>query len=213
MLAARADAMNGLGDPGAPAAYSVEMALSPKPDRVVLAVRRAKALILAGDIPAAIEVLATVESVPAPALGQLWVTRGLAWWCTGALDDAQNAGLEAKRLAEEGGNVRDFVDATMVLAMVAHERGTWPQRVSLDLLDLHVRPDLAAVVMDAHLCVAESYLYGGVPYAEVIRFAQDLQHQAAATRVPRAEAFATTLLGEAHLLTGDTEVASRHLRS
>jgi tetratricopeptide (TPR) repeat protein len=151
--------------------------------------------------------------VPSPGQGQLWVTRGLAWWCTGALDDAQQAGVEAKRLAEESGNVRDFVDATMVLAMVAHERGAWPQRVSLDLLDARVRPELAAVVMDAHLCLAESYLYGGVPYPEVIRFAQDLQRQAAAANAPRAEAFATTLLGEAHLLMGDAETAFHHLRS
>jgi ATP/maltotriose-dependent transcriptional regulator MalT len=189
------------------------MAVSAEPDRSVLAVRRARALILAGDIPAALEALDAVESVPPQLFGQLLAARGLASWCTGALDEAQDAGQEAKRLAEETGNLRDFVDATMVLAMVAHERGAWPQRVSLDLLDTQVRPDLAAVVMDAHLCLAESYLYGGVPYPDVIRFASDLQRQAAAVGAPRAEAFATTLLGEAHLLMGDCEAAAAHLRS
>lgn len=212
-LTLRADAMNGLGDRGAPAAYSVAMAVTPGPDRAALAVRRAKALILAGDVPAAVETLATIDAVPPEVHGQLHVARGLATWCTGALDEAEAHGLEAKRLAEETGSVRDFVDATMVLAMVAHERGTWPQRLSLDLLDTHVRPDLAAVVIDAHLCVAESYLYGGVPYSEVILFAHDLLQQAATVGAPRAEAFATTLLGETHLLTGDTEAATRHLRS
>ena len=212
-LILRADAMNGLGDRGAPGAYSVAMAVTPGPERSALAVRRAKALILAGDVPAAVETLATIESVPPEVHGQLHVARGLASWCTGSLDDAEEHGLEAKRLAEETGSVRDFVDATMVLAMVAHERGAWPQRLSLDLLDTHVRPDLAAVVIDAHLCVAESYLYGGVPYSEVILFAHDLLQQAATVGAPRAEAFATTLLGETHLLTGDTEAATRHLRS
>ena len=213
LLVLRADAMNGLGDPGAPAAYSLAMALSAEPDRSALAVRRARALILAGDVPAALETLAGVESVPPAVRGQLLVARGLAFWCTGALDEAEEAGQEAKGLAETTGSVRDFVDATMVLAMVAHERGTWPQRVSLDLLDQHVRPDLAAVAMDAHLCIAESYLYGGVPYPDVVRFASDLQRQAVAAGSPRAEAFATTLLGEAHLLMGDTETAAPHLRS
>ena len=213
LLALRADAMTGHGDPGAPAAYSVAIAVSPEPGRSTLAVRRARALILAGDISAAIDTLATVGSVPPAVRGQLEVARGLACWCTGALDDAEEAGLRAKRLAEETGSVRDFVDATMVLAMVAHERGAWPQRASLDLLDLQVRPDLAAVVMDAHLCVAESYLYGGVPYPEVIGFADDLKRQAAAAGAPRAEAFATTLLGEAHLLMGETETAADQLRS
>ncbi len=189
------------------------MALSAEPDRSAVAVRRAKALILAGDVPAALETLAGVESVPPAVRGQLLIARGLALWCTGALDEAEEAGQEAKGLAETTGSVRDFVDATMVLAMVAHERGTWPQRVSLDLLDQHVRPDLAAVAMDAHLCIAESYLYGGVPYPDVIRFASDLQRQAAATGSRRAEAFATTLLGEAYLLMGDTDTAAPHLRS
>ncbi|MDQ3979458.1 MAG: AAA family ATPase, partial [Actinomycetota bacterium] len=213
LLALRADAMNGLGDPGAPAAYSLAMAVSPEPERATLAVRRAKALILAGDIPAALETLGTVKSVPARVLGQFQVARGLACWCTGALDEAEEAGQQAKRLAQETGDLRDFVDATMVLAMVAHERGVWPQRLSLDLLDPHVAPDLAAVVIDAHLCVAESYLYGGVPYPEVISFASELQRQAAAAGAPRAEAFATTLLGEAHLFMGETEAATRYLRS
>lgn len=213
LLALRADAMNGLGDPGAPAAYSVAMALSPEPDRAALAVRRAKALIYAGDVPAAIETLAAVESVPPAVAAQLEIVRGLAVWCTGRLDEAEDAGLRAKRLAEDSANIRDFVDATMVLAMVAHERGAWPQRVVLDLLDLQLRADLAAVVMDAHLCVAESYLYGGVPYPEVIQFATDLKRQAVAASAPRAEAFATTLLGEAHLLMGDTKTAAELLRS
>lgn len=213
LLALRADAMNGLGDPGAPAAYSLAMAVAPEPDRAALAVRRAKALILAGDVPAALETLATVSSVPNALLAQFEVARGLACWCTGALDDAEAAGQQAKRRAEQTGDLRDFVDATMVLAMVAHERGVWPQRLSLDLLDPHVGPDLAAVVIDAHLCVAESYLYGGVPYPEIIGFAADLQRRAAAAGAPRAEAFAETLLGEAHLLMGDTATAVRHLRS
>ena len=213
LLALRADAMNGLGNPGAPAAYSVAMAVSRGPDRAALAVRWAKALVLAGEVPAAFETLSTVGSVPTDVRGQLEITRGLVAWCAGALDEAERAGQEAKRLAEESGSVRDFVDATMVLAMVAHERGAWPQRLSLDLLDRHVRPDLAAVVIDAHLCVAESYLYGGVPYAEVVTFAGDLRRRAVAAGAPRAEAFALTLLGEAHLLMGETEAAAGYLRS
>src|SRR5262249_39246161 len=119
----------------------------------------------------------------------------------------------AQRWAEDTGSMRDFVDATMVLAMVAHERGSWPQRVSLDLLDTHVRPDLAHVVMDAHLCIAESYLYGGVPYPDIVAWAEDLRSRAAEAGVPGAEAFATTLMGEAHLLMGDTAKAVSILRS
>lgn len=212
LLAIRAEALSGAGNPGAPAAYLVAMAVAGEPARSVLAVKRAKVLILAGEVPAAAETLATVAEVPADFAGQLHVARALASWCTGDLDEAEREGLAARRLAEASGSVRDFVDATMVMAMVAHERGAWPQRLSLDMLDTSVRPDLAAVVMDAHLCIAESYLYGGVPYPEVVSFAEDLQRKSVDVGSPRAEAVATTLLGEAHLLMGDTEEAVGHLR-
>lgn len=212
-LAARADSMSALGDPGAPAAYALAVARSPESGRAALSVRRAKALAMTGDIPTAIDVLSTLGQVPAPVLGQLLFTRGLVSWCTGALDEAELIGQQAKRLAEETREMRDFVEATMLLAMVAHQRGAWPQRVSLDLLDPYVRPDLAAVVIDAHLCVSESYLYGGVPYAELVTFASDLHREAVRTGAARAEAFATTVMGEALLLMGDTEAAASHLAS
>lgn len=212
-LALRADAMSALGDPGAPAAYALAVARSPESERPAVSVRRAKALAMAGDIPTAIEALSTLGAVPDPVRGQLLFTRGLVSWCVGALDEAEAIGQEAKRLAEETRGLRDFVEATMLLAMVAHQRGVWPQRLSLDLLDPNLRPDLAAVVMDAHLCVAESYLYGGVPYPEIVRFAHALQGEAARAGASRAEAFATTVLGEALLLMGDTAAAASHLRS
>jgi DNA-binding SARP family transcriptional activator/tetratricopeptide (TPR) repeat protein len=213
LLASRAGALDAIGDPGAPAAYAVAMALATPERRGSLGVRRAKSLITAGDVPGALETLAGIESVELDHEAQLLVARGLASWCIGDLEAAEEAGAAARRLATTSGDLRDFVDATMVLAMVAHQRGGWPQRASLDLLDATLRPDLAAVVMDAHLCIAESYLYGGAPYDEVVAFACDLLARAAAAGAPRAEAFATTLLGEAHLLMGEIEPAVEHLRS
>lgn len=213
LLAWRADALATVGDPGAPAAYAVAMAVAEPPARRSLAIRRAKTLVVAGDIPAALETLAGVDEVDPADRVQLLVARGLAWWCAGRLDDADEAGQEARLLAVETGELRDFVDATMLTAMVAHERGTWPQRASLDLLDSTLRPDLATVVIDAHLCVAESYLYGGAPYEDVIAFATDLARRAGEAGAARTEAFAATLLGEAHLLRGDVPLATGHLRA
>ena len=213
LLAWRADALATVGDPGAPAAYAVAMAVAEPPARHSLAIRRAKTLIVGGDLAGALETLAGVDDVDAADRVQLLVARGLAWWCTGRLDEADEAGREARAVAVETGDLRDFVDATMLTAMVAHERGTWPQRASLDLLDSTLRPDLAAVVIDAHLCVAESYLYGGAPYDDIIAFATDLAERAGEAGAARAGAFAATLLGEAHLLRGDLPVATEHLRT
>ena len=213
LLASRAGALDAVGHPGAPAAYAVAMAVAPPRQRGSLAVRRAKSLITSGDVPGAVATLAAIDAVEPADEAQLQVARGLAQWCTGDLAGAEEAGLAARAMATASGDLRDFVDATMVLAMVAHQRGGWPQRASLDLLDATLRPDLAAVVMDAHLCVAESYLYGGAPYAEVIAFASDLRARATAAGVPRADAFATTLLGEVHLLSGEIPAAIELLRS
>lgn len=207
LLGLRADALFGAGDPGAAAAYAVAIAASDGNARGALGVRRARALILNGDIPGAIETLDGVVTTEPVDEVQHLVTRGLARWCTGELDEAASLGNEARRLAEQSGNVRDFVDATLLQAMVAHERGAWPQQAAHDLLDAQIRPELASLVIDAFLCVAESYLYGGVPYPEVIAFATDLRDRAARAGTVHAEAFATTLLGEAHLLTGELHVA------
>ena len=211
LLARRADALDAVGDAGAPAAYAVAMAVADPLLRSSLAVRRAKSLVLSGDIPGAMDTLAGIEEVQPVDRGHYLGTRGLARWCLGDLDGAEEDGRAAKELAEGSGDLRDFVGATLLLAMVAHQRGSWPQRASLDLLDASLRPDLATVVVDAHLCVAESYLYGGAPYPEVIAFASDLRDRAVRVRSARAEAFATTLLGEAHLLMGDTATATVHL--
>ena len=211
LLARRAAALDAVGDPGAPAAYAVAMAVAHPSLRASLAVRRANALILTGDVWGAMETLASIDEVPAADRSQHLATRGLARWCAGELDGAEGDGLAAKDLAEASGDLRDFVAATLLLAMVAHQRGAWPQRASLDLFDSSLRSDLANLVMDAHLCVAESYLYGGAPYPEVIAFAADLRERAVTAGVARAEAFATTLLGEAHLLMGDTVTAREHL--
>lgn len=52
------------------------------------------------------------------------MTRGLALWCTGAIDDADSLARDARAPAEQTCNLRDFVDATMLAAMVAHAFAT-----------------------------------------------------------------------------------------
>ena len=52
-----------------------------------------------------------------------------------------------------------------------------------------------------------------MPYPEVVTFASDLHREAVRTGAARAEAFATTVWGEALLFMGDTEAAANHLGS
>jgi ATP/maltotriose-dependent transcriptional regulator MalT len=70
---------------------------------------------------------------------------------------------------------------------------------------------VAASVFDAHLCLAEYLLYGQQPYGEVISFASDLRATATESGAARGEAFATCVLGEAELLSGQLGAAEEHL--
>ena len=63
-----------------------------------------------------------------------------------------------------------------------------------------------------YLCPAEYLLYGPTPYAEVIGVARDLQTTARRSGALRAAAFASALIGEAALLSGDLELAAAELR-
>src|SRR6185312_13202419 len=69
----------------------------------------------------------------------------------------------------------------------------------------------ANAVFDGALCAAEYMLYGQTPYAEVIAVARDLQTTARRSGALRAAAFASALIGEAALLSGDLELAAAEL--
>jgi hypothetical protein len=64
---------------------------------------------------------------------------------------------------------------------------------------------------EAHLCVAQVFLYGGLPYEEVIAGARGLAAAAERAGARRGVAFATTLLAEAEALSGHLERAEAHL--
>jgi len=66
-------------------------------------------------------------------------------------------------------------------------------------------------VFDAHLCVAENLLYGREPYADIIAEAEQLRLRASQSGALRGVAFATALIGEAALMTGDLPRAEAEL--
>src|SRR5205823_6449207 len=108
---------------------------------------------------------------------------------------------------------RDVVDAAMLQAMVAHSRGEWPETLRDEVLRTLPSPELAGAVIDGHLCVAEMWLYGSLPYPEVLALAERIAGEAARVGAARGEAFATTLAGEALLLSGDLRGAAERLRA
>src|SRR5439155_25179756 len=97
----------------------------------------------------------------------------------------------ARRIAVAESLAAALTDVVTLRALVAHSRGTWQQQVEVDLLDTSRAPQLAAKIHDAHLCVAEIYLYGGQPYERIAAFAIQLKEVAERNGAERGRAFAT----------------------
>jgi hypothetical protein len=104
------------------------------------------------------------------------------------------------------------LDLVSLQGLLAHRRGEWFDRMRVELRRTRDRPEVANSVFDGHLCAAEYMLYGPTPYAEVIELARGMRSTAQRSGALRAVAFATALVGEAALLSGDLELAGRELR-
>jgi hypothetical protein len=103
------------------------------------------------------------------------------------------------------------LDLVTLQGLLAHRTGSWFDRMRLELRRTRENPDVANAIFDGYLCAAEYMLYGQTPYAEVISVARDLQSTAKRSGALRAAAFASALIGEAALLSGDLETATTEL--
>jgi ATP/maltotriose-dependent transcriptional regulator MalT len=95
--------------------------------------------------------------------------------------------------------------------LLAHRSGCWFDRMRLELRRTRDNPEIANAIFDGYLCAAEYMLYGSTSYAEVIELAGGLQSTARRSGALRAEAFASALIGEAALLSGDLGLAASEL--
>ena len=207
----RAEALFGAGDQLAAAAYREAAALSPDEDRWQFQVGEAWAHLFTGDIAGSMQALTDIETREPVAQMREHTVRGLTAWFSGDVSGAASSADLASSLASSVGTISDVIDTTMLQAMVAHSQGEWPKRLQADLLTSRHLPVLAGAVGDAHLCVAEFWLYGSKPYEEVISFGQDLVEHCRRTGADRGAAFGTLLIAEAELLSGELDDAYAHL--
>jgi tetratricopeptide (TPR) repeat protein len=132
-------------------------------------------------------------------------------YAVGDLESADAAADEARARVGDGDRTWQVLDVVALQGLLAHNRGEWFERLRHELFATREAPELATSVFDSHLCVAEYLLYGPTPYDEVMRLARDLRASAQRSGVLRAVAFASAVLGEAALLSGDLEMAEREL--
>ncbi len=212
LLALRADLLFAVGDPTAPIAYGEAIAAVKGKARVSLRIRQSRAYLAAGDAAAARAALNGVEATAPGDRASLLLARGLVDWHDEDLAGAQIAAEEARHLASDAGLFGVAAEASGLLGMVSHSRGQLWDRLRSDVLDTARNPGLAGSVFDAYLCLVEFSLYGAEPYEEIADFARELRASADRAGAVRGAAFATTVLGEAELLSGRLEEAEEHLR-
>jgi tetratricopeptide (TPR) repeat protein len=208
-LRLRAEVLDALGDRRAPDAFAAAAAAVGEPEAQELTARRALAQLKASDPTSAMR---TLEGcTPRTVVGRLAEALTLsAAAAIGVYADARTAAVKAEEahvLALELGDPGAILDATWAHALAAHATGELPARLRDYLRSTAALPDLATRVFDGQLCVTERLLHGGLPYAEIVAFADGLAAEAERLGAARGHAFALTLRGEAGVLAGDLDRA------
>ena len=207
----RGELLVAVGDPTAVDAFREAVRLTSGELRRKARIALSRAATMSGDLDSGADALADLETNGGPNDIALLLARGNLAYFGGDLDAAGAIAQQARALIVTGDEQRQLLDLVALQGLVAHNRGQWFQRLSLELQHGKNEPHVATAVFDSHLCVAEYLLYGPTPYQRVMDLAQALRDTAQRAGVLRAVAFATALLGEAALLSGDLDLAEAEL--
>lgn len=211
-LCLRAEALDAIGDKGAPAAYAAAALLLGEPAAHELRAKQALAQIKLGDAPGGLQVLEGVEPETLDGrLAQALAMCGAAALGFGDPELGAAKAVEARQLAVQSGDPAAVVVASWARAAAEHARGDLRSSVRADLYETHALPTLAVSVFDGQLCITQRLLYGARPYSEVIAFADSLEAEAERLGAARGRAFAVTIRGEAKLLSGQLDEADEDL--
>jgi DNA-binding SARP family transcriptional activator len=211
-LALRAEALDAIGDGGAPAAYAAAARVAGPSAAHELRAKQGLAQIKLGDPSCGLQMLEGVE--PDTDEGRLALALALCGAAALGFGDPEVGAAkaaEARRLALESGDADALVVASWAHAAAAHARGDLHSSVRADLRDTRGLPKLAISVFDGQLCMTQRLLYGARPYADVIAFADSLEAEAQQLGAARGRAFAVTIRGEAKLLNGQLDAADDDL--
>jgi len=210
-LALRADLLNALGDPMATAAYREALAGAAPGTERGLRARLARSAVMSGDLDTAAAVIDGLETDGGPDDVDVLLARASYAFFTFDVALAEAAIEEARNLVLAGQRSWKVLDLISLQGMLAHLSGNWFDQMRLELRRTRDNPEVANAIFDGYLCPAEYLLYGATPYAEVIDLAGDLKVTARRSGALRAVAFASALIGEAALLSGDLALAEAEL--
>lgn len=211
LMARRGDLLTALGDPASVASYRAAVPLTTGVEHRLVRARLARAACFASDFDTARSSLAGLELLGDDADGPILLARGNLAYFSGDIDGAWDLAVEARESLLTPKDPWRYVDLVALQGLIAHQRGEWFERFRIELRRTLSDTGLTTALFDAHLCVAEYLLYGGIPYAEVIELARGLQRRSQQFGALRGVAFSTALIGEAALLMGDLDLAEREL--
>jgi DNA-binding SARP family transcriptional activator/tetratricopeptide (TPR) repeat protein len=212
LAALRADVLMALGDPAAVSAFREALELADPDDRRRLRARLARAAVMSGDVDTANAALEGMRLDGGAADGEILLAQGYAAFFSADFEGAAAVAEEARRRVLGGDQTWQVLDLVSLEGLIAHQRGEWFDRMKAELRRTRDVPAVANALFDGYLCPAEYLLYGPTPYADVIATARGLRDTALRSGALRAVAFATALIGEAAVLSGDLELAATELR-
>lgn len=212
LMARRGDLLTALGDPASVSSYRAAVPLTTGVEHRLVRARLARAACFASDFDTARSALAGLELLGDDADGPILLARGNMAYFSGDIDGAWDLAVEARESLLTPKDPWRYVDLVALQGLIAHQRGEWFERFRIELRRTLSDAGLTTALFDAHLCVAEYLLYGGIPYAEVIELARGLQRRSQQFGALRGVAFSTALIGEAALLMGDLDLAERELQ-
>ena len=212
-LRLRAEVLDAMGDRRAPEAYAAAARAVHGAEAHDLRAMQALAEIRQGDPIACLRTLEGLlpESVPGR-LAQALAWSGAAVMGFAPAETGTSKAAECRRLALRSADRSALVIASWAQAAAAHARDDLRQSLWADLLDTHTLRELAISVFDGHLCMTQRLLYGARPYPDVVAFADAFREESRRLGAGRGLAFATTLRGEAELLSGALDDADVDLR-
>jgi DNA-binding SARP family transcriptional activator/tetratricopeptide (TPR) repeat protein len=212
LLALRADLLMAVGDQTAVSAYREALDEAAPEARRLLRVRLARAAVMSGDLATAAAAMTDVAPDGGDHDGEILLVQGMIAFFGSDFDTAWTVTEEAQRRVLAGEKNWQVLDLVSLQGLLAHRRGEWFDRMRVELRRTRDAPEVANSVFDGYLCAAEYVLYGPTPYREVIDLARGMRATAERSGALRAVAFATALIGEAALLSGDLDLAARELR-
>jgi DNA-binding SARP family transcriptional activator/tetratricopeptide (TPR) repeat protein len=212
LLSRRADLLMALGDPEAVAAYAEAARVTIGTAHRLNRARLARAAAIGGDLATARSALAGLDLEDDEADASLLLGQGMVAYFSGDMETAWRVATEARERLRGVDDPWHLVDLVGLHGLLAHQRGEWFASFRTELRRTQGHQRLAGALFDAHLCVAENLLYGREPYAEIIAEAEQLRLRASQAGALRGVAFATALIGEAALMTGDLARAEAELQ-